>query len=90
MNYYRQCILENYVTDQNSEEPFGQYKVKTVKQTTWIPEQYAHVGNFIKLKQNDGSWENGWKVIEVGTRLSEEYVLEHERDYKTQRKGSDI
>lgn len=62
----------------------------TERTTTWIPEQYAHLNNYIKLKKDDGTWEDGWKVIEVGTRLSEEYVLDHERDYKTQRKASDI
>lgn len=90
MNYYRQCKLakKDYAVDTG---PVGVsiLPVRTQIQTSWIPEQYAHEGNFIKLKK-DGSWDDGWKVIEVGVRESEEYILGHERDYKSQRKASDI
>lgn len=28
----------------------------------WIPEQFAVVGKFVKIKNNDGSWNDGWQV----------------------------
>ncbi len=67
---------------------YGSWKI--IYQTSWIPEQFAHAGNFIKLKKDDGTWDDGWKVDEVGTRAPEDQVLERERDYKHQRKASDI
>ena len=54
-------------------------------QTSWIPGKFAHIGKFVKLKDEDG-----WKVCEVFSTESEEYLLKHERDYKTQRLASDI
>ena len=59
-------------------------------QTAWIPEQYAHVGRLVRLKDDDGRWDDHWLVCEVGMRQSGEYVLEHEQDYKTQADASDI
>lgn len=79
MNYYRQCVLKKIT-------PNG---VITV-QTSWIPEQYAYKGNWVSLKQKDGTWDNHWKVSEVGMRIEEEAVLENSQDYKHQRKASDI
>lgn len=32
-------------------------------QVSWIPEKYAKVGKYVKLKDDDG-----WEVIEVGTK----------------------
>ena len=61
----------------------------TVIQTAWIPEVHARRGNKIRIK-NDGEWESGWIVREIGTRDTEENVLANERDYLHQRKASDI
>lgn len=58
-------------------------------QTSYIPEAFAHVGKTLKIKELDGSWGGGWKVVSVGTRLSEEYVLEHEKDFTKHRRGTD-
>lgn len=67
--HYKQCVLE---------------KCK-VKQTAWIPEQFAHAGKILKIKDN-----NGWKVVEVGSqRFDQAYVLEREQDYKNQALASD-
>jgi hypothetical protein len=57
----------------------------------WIPIDYAKAGMVLDLRQEDGSWSNGWTVGGVfPTRISADYVREHERDYKSQRKASDI
>ena len=58
-------------------------------QYAWIPEHLAHLGHPVKIKSDDNSWDDGWLVVEVGARQSEEYVLDHERDYKTARDASD-
>lgn len=75
MTDYVQCHLER----------------KTVKQTSWIPKEFATVGGFVELKEKAG-WEQGWKVIEAfhyAVRSHTE-VLERSRDFKNTRKASDI
>lgn len=54
--------------------------------TVWIPEHFAHVGKYLKIKDEDG-----WQVLEVyQARISQEQLSEYERDYLHQRKMSDI
>jgi len=81
MNHYRQCILH-----QITRKTDGKVKVHT----SWIPEQFAYVGNWVSLKNQDGTWDDHWKVIEVGARAPEDQVLERSQDYKRTRKASDI
>ncbi len=52
----------------------------------WIPERFAIKGKFIKVLGEDG-----WQVVEVGkSRIEGSYLMEHERNYLTQRRASDI
>lgn len=68
--YYKQCTLQK----------------DNIMQVSWIPEIYAHVGEILELKKEDG-----WVVKEVGSyRMLEEDVSKHSQDYKHQRKMSDI
>ena len=60
----------------------------TTRTTSWIPEKFARQGKYIKLKETDG-WKDGWLVMEVGARMSEDQVRERSQDYKHQRKASD-
>ncbi len=63
----------------------------TLDLVAWIPDEFAVVGKIIDVRQKDGKWSEGWTVdIVYGPLLSFEYVREHERDYKSQRKASDI
>ena len=55
----------------------------------WIPSKFAVIGKIIKIKF-DGLWNNGWKVINTYSSNSEDHVLEHEMDYRKQRRASDI
>jgi hypothetical protein len=57
----------------------------------WIPTQFANIGKFIKIKQDDGSWDDGWEVIGVseGIKTSEEADYNSQL-YKKTRKASDI
>lgn len=54
-------------------------------QTSFIPEAFARLNKVLRLKDDDG-----WKVVEVGSRINEELVKRLERDHLTQREGSDI
>jgi hypothetical protein len=77
MLYYRQCSLQKKIEN------------GTINQVSWIPESFAILGKYLKLLEND-VWENGWQVVNIGGRQDREYRLERSRDYKRQRKGSDM
>lgn len=56
----------------------------------WIPEQFAIEGKYLRIKKDDTD-ENGWQVVNVGhNRVDGAYLKEHERNYLTQRKASDV
>jgi hypothetical protein len=61
-----------------------------LRQTAWIPEIFAKKNKYLSLKQKDDSWDDGWKIIEIGTRQSSKYMLERSQDYKLTRKASDV
>lgn len=58
-------------------------------QVAWIPEAFAKPKKQLRLKVNE-VWEDGWVVEAVYKTLPTSYLVEHERDYKNQRKASDI
>jgi hypothetical protein len=72
--FYRQCVL----------------KRGTAQTTSWIPEKFAQKRRPVKLRQDDGSWEDGWVVASVGSRASAEQVQMYERSHTRTRKASDI
>jgi hypothetical protein len=51
---YRQCTLRRVI-------PTGH-----VTQVSYIPEKFAVVGRILKLKNDDDTWTDGWKVIAAG------------------------
>lgn len=51
---YRQCDLRKKTT------------TGELRQVSYIPEQYASQGKFLKLKGDDGEWTDGWKVVSAG------------------------
>ncbi len=53
--------------------------------TSWLPQKFANVGKYVKLKNIDG-----WLVESVGPPMCSSIVLERSQDYKHQRKASDI
>jgi|GEM_PF-5302298 len=76
---YRQCHLER------QEGP------AIVHHTSWLPGQFAIVGNTLRLKQSDDSWSALWTVTFVSeTALSDAEVRSAERAHLKQRKASDI
>lgn len=74
VKFYKQCKLR---------------KVNT-EQVAWIPEVFAIVGNFVKIKLGDGTWDDGWKVEFASEPLDAAAVEKNESDYRKQRKASDI
>lgn len=74
--WYRQCSYEKENNDGS----------KTVG-IAWLPEKFATVGRPIYFKNP----EKIYQVTSVGDKRMEEKVLiERERDWKNQRKASDI
>lgn len=78
IKFYHQCVLSR----QNASS------VSTL--VSWIPEDFATIGRAVKLKSEDGTWVEGWKVREVGSRQEAAYVENHAMDHRRQRKASDI
>ena len=56
----------------------------------WIPEKHAVPLKVLRIKQDDGTWEDGWTVMQVYTTLPTAVVEERGQDYKNTRKASDI
>lgn len=78
MIYYRQCRFQSPTEDGYTE------------QVAWIPENLAVEGKQVYFGKKTDTPDRLWTVMEVGTRMTEDYVKAHERDYKTQREASDI
>ena len=67
MTFYRQCTLQKGNTTTVS----------------WIPEEFAKTTKILKLKDRDDVWDDGWRVVQVGTmRLAEDVALERARNFK--------
>ena len=64
---------------------YTQCKLKqgNAQQTAWIPTEFAKVGKFVILSKNRHAFERTWQVVSCGGTLPAEYVLEHERNYRT-------
>ena len=62
----------------------------TSMQFTWIPEKYAVLDKWLAL-ENNGEWEEGWKVTYVSC-MSQEHdeTMSHSQDYKKTRESSDV
>lgn len=57
----------------------------------WIPEKFAQLGKYIRIKNEDGTWESGWKIKEIyDPRRDKKSLIAGESDYKNQRKVSDV
>jgi hypothetical protein len=59
-------------------------------QVVWIPVTFAHVGKVVKVKMEDGTWSDGWKVTQTYSTRTRTEALAAESDHKKQRKASDI
>lgn len=66
-------------------------KNNTVQQA-WIDKRYAVKDKYVKIKQADGTWDDGWLVIEAfdNVQVDSKIVNERSQDYKKTRQASDI
>jgi len=71
---YRQCGLRR---DMGFE--------RTSNQVSYIPARFAILNKVVRLKQADGQWEDGWKVINVGTEMCENELPDSRRQIKSHR-----
>lgn len=75
--FYRQCRLVR-------KTPTG-----TMTQVSWMPEPYCVKDKVLKLKLDDGSWENGWVVQGAGeNRLPQDQVPDSHTMIKGHRKNT--
>jgi hypothetical protein len=74
---FAQCVL-NKKTENGVKE-----------QTSWIPLKFAKQDKFIKLKEH-GEWEDGWKVVHVGSIQGEDLVMVMRDTHRTHRDVTDI
>jgi hypothetical protein len=76
---YKQCVLRS-PTEQGESV-----------QTAWIPAEFAKEGKQVYFGKKTATPDRLWTVTGASDpSISGEYLLEHERDYKTQREASDI
>jgi hypothetical protein len=76
--FYRQCRLQK------------KSGTAVCEQVSYIPEPYCVVGKTLKLRNEEGDWDDGWVVVSVGDRQPAAQVEANGRDYLKTRKGSDI
>jgi hypothetical protein len=57
---------------------------------SWIPTEFVHLGNILKLKNNKGEWSDGWNIIHIGNTEEGNLVEYEERVYKRHRKMTDV
>lgn len=59
---YRQCRLVKRI--RNGE----------MIQVSYIPAEFAREGHVVKLREADGSWDDGWVIRLVGNSLTDEQL----------------
>jgi hypothetical protein len=57
----------------------------TSHQVSYIPEPFCVQGKVLKLKDNDGNWDNGW-IVESASENRTEEVLDSHATIKGHRK----
>lgn len=45
---------------------------------SYIPDEFARVGRVVKLKDDDGGWDDGWVIGLVGNARTEEQLVDDE------------
>ncbi len=77
MTHYKQCKLQKGI----------------FHTTSWVPEEFAVTGKYVRLKQEDAvgikKWDNGWLVVDVTDRTKTEEVYVKRQDHSLQRKAND-
>ena len=73
--YFKQCKLIRRVLD------------GVIVTTSYIPEKHAIISKTLRLKNDDGTWTDGWMVLEVyGERIAESLLPDSHDGIKEHRK----
>ena len=56
---YRQCRLVKRIPDGEC------------VQMSWLPSEFAREGRILKLRDDEGNWDDGWVVRDVGNTATE-------------------
>jgi hypothetical protein len=67
---YRQCRLVKKVRDGEA------------IQTSYLPAEFAREGRIVKLREEDGGWDDGWVIRVVGGSLTEDQLAALERAHR--------
>jgi len=71
--YYKQCKMQK----------------KNSFQTSYIPEEFAVLNKFLKLRGEDGEWDDGWKVIFISeNRHADDKLPDYHYQIKQHRKAT--
>lgn len=75
--FYRQCrLVKRTATGE-------------LQQVSWIPDRYAVAGKVVKLREEDGTWDDGWVVRSAGTnRLAADQVPDYHEMSKAHLRAS--
>jgi len=83
--FYRQCKLERpFVQGRREEGTFVEHRKDGSFEVlvSWISDKIAQIGNVVRLKDEEGNWSEGWRVVEAWERRKGERVEAAVRDYK--------
>jgi hypothetical protein len=57
-------------------------------QMSWIPEKFANIGKTVKLRDADGSWDDGWLVKEAFSVRTDSEIVDSHDAIKRHRKAT--
>ena len=52
---------------------------------SFLPARFAKRDRIVKLKQENGEWEDGWRVVEVGAGVDKDHLPDSHREIKAHR-----
>ena len=70
--FYRQCRLRR----------------ETSEQVSYLPQKFAVTGRILRLKRDDGQWEDGWQVMSHGEDVPEELLPDPHQAVKLHRRAT--
>jgi len=74
---YRQCgLLRELPNDSTS------------FQTSFIPARFAKPQQVVRLRQADGQWEDGWKVVSIGAGVDDDHLPDPHKRIGLHRKST--
>jgi hypothetical protein len=55
---------------------------------SYIPEKYAVIGKTIRLKEDDDTWTDGWRVDSAGEPIDEKHLPDSHAEIKAHRRAT--